>query len=535
MFGTPRAQGCETTNLRIAHMPPKSSRIACLRVPDFPILAHLRSEAGANGDEASIVVRGEGVRAQVAAASEAARRSNIEVGMRAADARGLCPELRGWAWTPPLYDRVQTELAAVLLAASPRVSWAGLGAFWLDAGGWDRLGGEETFIEAARSAALAAGYRDAWIGVADTAAAARAATRLGGGGGGGEGSAVYQVPPGGDARFLATLPLSVLPITEGLLELLEALGLETVGELAELEPEGVESRLGAEGVRAHRWARGLDDGREGPASSMAAAEWTVEVELPGPTETLEPLFFLLKSCLDHLSNALAAEGLCIQKLGLMIETEDGPERRTVRPARPTRQVGMLLALCRGALEGTQLPGRAVGITVTAEEVAPALAEQADLFDVAQPDPDALAAALTRLQGRWGLDSVVRPSTVDSHRPERTGRWEPVDLMAELTRRVAAAENANGLPDSSRPVLVLRLWPRPKRIEVRIEKGQLGAVAVDGGWLAVRSLQGPERLSGDWWDDHYRREYYRVLTESGDLLWLFHDPRRRSWFWHGWWD
>jgi protein ImuB len=73
------------------------------------------------------------------------------------------------------------------------------------------------------------------------------------------------------------------------------------------------------------------------------------------------------------------------------------------------------------------------------------------------------------------------------------------------------------------------------VEVRIENGRPGAVAVDGGWRAVRSLQGPERLSGEWWEDSYRREYYRVSTGAGDLLWVFYDPRRRGWFWHGWWD
>ena len=153
-------------------------RIAYLRIPDFPIAAHLRSEGSESPDRPLIVVRGEGTRAEVAAASEGARRCGIEIGMRAADARGLHSDLWEWAWAPALYDELQTELAAALLAASPRVNQAGLGAFWLDAGGLDRRGGEEAFVEAARSAALAVGYPEARVGVADTAAAARAATWL---------------------------------------------------------------------------------------------------------------------------------------------------------------------------------------------------------------------------------------------------------------------------------------------------------------------------------------------------------------------
>ncbi len=476
----------------------------------------------------AIVVRGEGKRALVAAASEAARRHEITVGMRAADARAQLPGLQEWEWSPALYDEVQTELAAALLAASPRVSRAGLGALWLDAGGWDRLGGEEAFVEAARSAALAAGYPEARLGIAGTAAAARAATLL-------EDQAVYRVAPGDEARFLAPLPLHVLPVSEDLFELLEALGLGTVGALAALPAGEVEARLGAEGVQVHSWARGIEHGREGPFGGAPPGDWTVEVEFPGPVERLEPLLFLLKSCLDHLSDALAAEGLCLRGLELTIATEDGPIRETVRPARPTRQVAMLLSLCRTALDGLQVPGRALGIRVDVEEVVPAMAEQADLFEPPRPDPDALATALGKLQGRWGPDSVVQPAATDSHRPEKQGRWEPVDLMTELARRAVLDGSGNASLPAEAPALVLRLWPRPRRLDVHIERGELGALVVDGGWRAVEQLKGPERLSGEWWEDHYRREYYRVSTIAGDLLWVFYDPRRRGWFWHGWWD
>ncbi len=476
----------------------------------------------------AIVVRGEGKRALVAAASEAARRHEITVGMRAADARAQLPGLQEWEWSPALYDEVQTELAAALLAASPRVGRAGLGALWLDAGGWDRLGGEEAFVEAARSAALAAGYPEARLGIAGTAAAARAATLL-------EDQAVYRVAPGDEARFLAPLPLHVLPVSEDLFELLEALGLGTVGALAALPAGEVEARLGAEGVQVHSWARGIEHGREGPFGGAPPGDWTVEVEFPGPVERLEPLLFLLKSCLDHLSDALAAEGLCLRGLELTIATEDGPIRETVRPARPTRQVAMLLSLCRTALDGLQVPGRALGIRVDVEEVVPAMAEQADLFEPPRPDPDALATALGKLQGRWGPDSVVQPAATDSHRPEKQGRWEPVDLMTELARRAVLDGSGNASLPAEAPALVLRLWPRPRRLDVHIERGELGALVVDGGWRAVEQLKGPERLSGEWWEDHYRREYYRVSTIAGDLLWVFYDPRRRGWFWHGWWD
>ena len=133
--------------------------------------------------------------------------------------------------------------------------------------------------------------------------------------------------------------------------------------------------------------------------------------------------------------------------------------------------------------------------------------------------------------------MVRPAPNESHRPEKEGRWEPVDLMEELTRGTTSPNgNGNGAtPPADRPSLILRLWPRPRPLDVRIEKGRPGAVMLDGDWRKIKTFGGPERLSGDWWEDHYTREYYRVSTERGDLLWVYYDPRPRAWFWHGWWD
>ena len=69
--------------------------------------------------------------------------------------------------------------------------------------------------------------------------------------------------------------------------------------------------------------------------------------------------------------------------------------------------------------------------------------------------------------------MVRPAAVDSHRPERTGRWEPVDLMSELTRPVMrVSRDGDGRTEPDHPALVLRLWPRPQPLDVRIENGRV---------------------------------------------------------------
>src|SRR4051794_9077194 len=60
-------------------------------------------------------------------------------------------------------------------------------------------------------------------------------------------------------QSLGLLPVSVLEPDPALATLLDGIGVETCGELAALEGESVEIRLGAEGVRLWKLARGEDD------------------------------------------------------------------------------------------------------------------------------------------------------------------------------------------------------------------------------------------------------------------------------------
>ena len=50
-----------------------------------------------------------------------------------------------------------------------------------------------------------------------------------------------------------------------------------------------------------------------------------------------------------------------------------------------------------------------------------------------------------------------------------------------------------------------------------------------------SAAGPDRVSGGQWTEPYAREYFRCVTETGALVWLFRDARENEWYLHGWWD
>src|SRR5436305_14484860 len=186
-------------------------RVACLLVPDLPLVAALRAEPHLAPRPFAIVQAGSdlGGRALVVAATPAA--SCVAPGMTLAEARSLCPDLLAHPDSP---ERVRAAAQAAVEAAcavSPRVEEAGPGLVYLDAEGLSSLFGDErgiarALVSSAERVGLCAAVG---IGAGKSVAllAARAAlpdveiARSG---------AFRVVPHQGPAAFLAVLPLFAL-------------------------------------------------------------------------------------------------------------------------------------------------------------------------------------------------------------------------------------------------------------------------------------------------------------------------------------
>jgi protein ImuB len=443
-------------------------------------------------------------------------------------------------------------MATALLAASPRVAVAGPGLWRADARGWERRGGDIAFAHALRVAAAGTGASRVGIGLADVPVAADAAAGIAVE----RAEHVLVVPSGGTQRFLAGLPISALPLSDTLHETFWALGLRRAGDLTAHSREELEARFGPEGIHAHRFACGEDDRVFRSLRSEASPEATLALE--PPAENLEPLLFVLRHLLARVCDDLSRIGRAAARIEIEMTLEGG-ERSTalVSPARPTRREGLLHDLCRAALErageqGGQLPAPVTELVIRVPRSAAPDARQGDLFVTEWRDPMAAAAALSRLRARLGEDGVVWPAPRADRRPETRNTWRPVEMQVvsvgdrvihERERGRSAEspvvpgvgerdENLTGIPG------VLRLLPEPALVEVKTENGRPVELRDAGKTRNVAAAEGPERLSGDWWRDPYRREYFRVCTVDGELLWLYREIRRTGdlrWWLHGWWD
>ena len=368
---------------------------------------------------------------------------------------------------------------------------------------------------------------------------------------------LFPIP---DSRqSLGPLPVSVLDPDPALATLLDGIGVETCGELATLEGESVEIRLGAQGVRLWKLARGDDDRlifspipRELPHASLEWSDYAL-------TDT-ERLLFSVNALLGTVCEKLMERGSLSREMTLDLTLANGATlTNAVRSGRATASRKTWLRLVRTLLERMVLPAGVVGLTLRAATVVTDIGQQGDLFDRGFATAAATEAALASLAEEQG-DVVVVPENTAHPLVERRTKWveRPGTGDGRGTagrrergdgRRVKSAVNPSPVarrpspvalaPSSDSSTLTLYLLPTPRAIEARTEERRDHVLPTgyrDGGaWYGILSAAGPDRVSGERWGEAYAREYFRCIVDDGGMVWLYHDARADGWYLHGWWD
>jgi hypothetical protein len=258
---------------------------------------------------------------------------------------------------------------------------------------------------------------------------------------------------------------------------------------------------------------------------------------------MEPILFLVRAALERLAPALAREGRAAAALAITLALDDArgalptdtvgaaahTVTREVRFPRAVARAAPLFDHCRALLARWPLTAPVCGVTVTVTATAPASAAQGDLLAARWHDPAAADAVLARLRSELGPGSVVLPVALDAHAPERAGEW--VEERA-IGHRPSAIEEQ--LPSAERraPSAALRLLETPEEVTVEFADARPCGVWWRGERITLTSAAGPERLSGDWWSEPFRRDYWRGASARGELLVYAENGK---WFVQGWYD
>jgi hypothetical protein len=382
---------------------------------------------------------------------------------------------------------------------------------------------------------------------------------------------------------LGSLPVSILEPDPALAVLLDGIGVETCGELAALAGESVEVRLGADGVRLWKLARGDDDRLIFAPIPRALPHASLEWSDYALTDT-ERLLFSVNALLGTVCEKLLDRGSLAREMTLELKLASGNVlTHAMRAGRATASRKTWLRLARTSLERMVLPAGVVGLTLYAAAIVTDEGHQGDLFDRGFATAAATEAALASLAEEQG-DVVVVPENTAHPLVERRTKWvgnrelgtgngkpkggkrragskrEPgtggcppqaggwEQSAASSERRVAPVPRSPfPVPalsiDSHRPPsagrLTLYLLPTPRAVEARTETRRDHVVPTEyrdgGATYEILSVAGPDRVSGERWGEGYAREYFRCIVDDGGMVWLYRDARVDGWYLHGWWD
>jgi protein ImuB len=414
---------------------------------------------------------------------------------------------------------VPEDMEKLLLLAqefSPLVEQTSADTVALDVHGLERIHGlPQQIASAVARRAAERGLQSSVAVAANVDAAVHAARGFAG---------LHAIPDGDEAKYLGSLPVALLGPTPEMLETLARWGIRRFRDLAALPELGLAERLGPEGLRLHKLARGAGDRLLEPiAEPLHFAE---EAELEYPVELLEPLLFVLARMLSGLCARLSSHGLATNELRLRLRLErngekNGEHARTLRFPVPMLDTKAFLKLLDLDLGAHPPPAPVVKVWLEAEPAKPRAA-QSGLFIPIAPEPEKLELTLARLRSLVGDDNVGSPELLDTHRPGAFATRSHPDPAARRSR------------DSMAPRLPLRAMRPIRAALVQMASGQPVHVQAEGVRGHVTAAAGPWRTSGDWWTKGpWSRDEWDVALSDGALYRIYCEWGR--WFVEGSYD
>lgn len=338
---------------------------------------------------------------------------------------------------------------------------------------------------------------------------------------------ITVIAPGQEAAQLAALPIALLETSNDVREILTGWGVYTFGQLAALPEAGVAGRLGAEGVRLQKLARGVPGIPLKPdAAPLAFAD---QMELEHPVELLEPLAFILSRQLHSLCDRLSSYGLAALELHLTLTLVSGaPHIRAIRLPVPMRNPITFLKLLQLDLEAHP-PAAAIAAVELRIEPAKPRSVQEGLFLPPAPEPEKLELTLQRIAAIIGKENVGSPALVDTHRP---GAFTVRPAM-EASGRVLSIPPATLAFRAFRPPVPARVAPADGGEPPRQVWARGRSRTIEG---RVLTTAGPWRTSGDWWTTSpWARDDWDLSLSDGALYRIYREYFTGAWFVDGEYD
>lgn len=387
-----------------------------------------------------------------------------------------------------------------------------------------------------------------------------------------------QIVPSSDTWALSRLPVAGLRIDAVTCQTLQRLGVETVEQLLAIDRGDLRSRLGDDLLRRIDQIAGVI--QEPVIVCKPPPEFTANEVLQYPTSHHQTIEVVINRLIDQLCTELKSRQLgslqwkvrlkpasdrsldCSPSLKCssspQLDRNRDPVADSNQPSHSTGELHFCVSLFQATATAAHVTPLAAmqleqslsrrstfelninQIIVEVSSCVLLVQQQRQLFDEnPRLDRQTLAHLINRLTSRLGNDNVVYPTFRSGAQPELSFQFRP---LVDLYRKRQKSKTVRTSHVLGRP---LRLLTPPIAISVQRDDADQREIAFrkpvriafDNGVNStpqpiVRSW-GPERIETGWWRGvTVQRDYWRVVTESGNQFWVFCDLKQRQWFVHG---
>lgn len=352
----------------------------------------------------ALVVGGPAARGVVSAASYEARKFGIHSAMPMVTALRLCPELIVVRGHMAHYSDVSAKIMAILAEYSPLIEPMSLDEAYLDVTNWLPVGKSAADIAREIQLRITAETNGltASVGVAAGKAIAKMASDFN------KPRGLVVIPNGSEGEFLAPMSIEKLRGVGKASELkLRALGIKTIGELAQCPPGLIVGQFGVHGHDLLALAQGIDDSpvvAERQAKSIGRERTFLQ-----DVADKEYLLATLLELTEGVAAALRSNNLLTMGISLKIRFGDfSTFTRAVKLPEPMNNCGPLYSHALKLLTQLHLkqPLRLLGITATS--LLPIAEQQLSLFGDQTGEKHArIDKALDTVRARYGKSAIKR--------------------------------------------------------------------------------------------------------------------------------
>ena len=474
----------------------------------MPALAIERWSRFAEAPDAATALVIEAAHGQlIHAVTPAAATRGAHPGMRLTDARALDPKLRAEAADPVGDAALLKRLARWAGRWSPLVEMDGEDGLRLDVTGVAHLFGGEDELAADMRARFAALGLTGRVAIAPTASASWALSRFA--------RQPTIVTLDELSNVLSSLPVAALRLDARPVQVLERLGLKTIGQLASLPRKSLQRRFREADNPLHALDRALGLRDEPLTGEPIDLPPRAMARLAEPATHPEAAAQALDRLVPNLARQLQDRKLGARRLHLAGYQVDGSVAGTgVATAIPTRDPKHLMRLLVDKAATLDPEFGFDAFALTASWCEPLGAAQESLVD--EPNGEAEVARLVdRLSVKLGPERVRRPQPIASHLPERANGWRPAIDRFEAIEGMATPPRPQHLLD--RPEAIAVVYATPEGLPRRFVWRRLVH--------DIAKAEGPERIAPEWWRERSTarlRDYYRVEDNDGRRYWIFRE-------------